>query len=231
MLSPMIAAVAARAMTISMLSFPRLATITGGDERGLARHRDAHGLDRDQREEQRVADVLGDVHERRPSTSRFYHAAVPALHDLRPRSRLARARGRAAHGPRRGPHARLRPARDQGDGRGLQPPRSPRWATTSCSATRSTCSLIRATSCIARFGGLHEFMGWAARSSPTPAASRSSRWATGRWPTRSRAAAARRAAPRRRARHRRGRRALPLATSTAPSASWRPRPRWRSRPR
>ena len=41
---------------------------------------------------------------------------------------------------------------------------------------------------IAELGGLHEFMGWDGRSSPTPAASRCSRWATARWPRRSSAA-------------------------------------------
>ena len=42
---------------------------------------------------------------------------------------------------------------------------------------------------IAEMGGLHEFMGWGGRSSPTRAATRCSRWATARWPTRSSAAA------------------------------------------
>ena len=93
----------------------------GGDQRGLARHRDAHRLDGDEQEDDRQADVLGDVHEGREG--RDHHSAssmlaVPAL-TITARDAGSRARaGRPAHRPRRGAHAGLRAAGDQGDGQG-----------------------------------------------------------------------------------------------------------------
>ena len=71
-----------------------------------------------------------------------------------------------------------------------------------------------------------------ARSSPTRAASRCSRWGTGRSPRRSSGARPSAGRPRTAACSRSRRRACAFApTSTAASGSWGPRPRWRSRPR
>ena len=91
--------------------------------------------------------------------------------------------------PRRGPHARVRPAGDQGrrqDARGPRGRRArlrhgarehvppvPRRPATSSSRASAACTTSSAGT---------------GRSSPTPAASRSSRWATAPSPTRSRAA-------------------------------------------
>ena len=164
----------------------------GGDQRGLARHRDAHRLDRDEQEDDRQADVLGDVQEGREG--RDHHPAssmlaVPAL-TITARDAGSRARaGRPAHRPRRGPHARLRARwRPRRRSRACCRPRSRRSATTSSSATPSTCSSIPATSASRASAACTSSWAGAGRSSPTPAASRSSRWATAPWPTRSRAA-------------------------------------------
>ena len=81
--------------------------------------------------------------------------------DHRPRRRLAGPRRASCAPPTarsaRPPSCRWRPRRRS---RGCCRPRSRPSATTWSSATPSTCSSTPATSCIARFGGLHEFMGW-----------------------------------------------------------------------
>ena len=107
-----------------------------------------------------------------------------------PRPGLARARRRPAHRARRGPHAGLRPAGDEGHRQGAEPARGP--------PTLGYDMVLGNTFHLFLDPG-HELIARArrparvhalgrARSSPTPAASRSSRWATARSPTRSRAA-------------------------------------------
>ena len=49
----------------------------GGDQRGLARDRDAHRLDRDEQEDDRKADVLGDVDEGREGRDHHPLLACP----------------------------------------------------------------------------------------------------------------------------------------------------------
>ena len=84
-----------------------------------------------------------------------------AARDPHARRRLARAHRDAAPRPRRGPHAGLRAAGDEGGAsRRSSSPRCARSASTWCSATRSTCSSRPGTSACAEFGGLHEFMRW-----------------------------------------------------------------------
>ena len=71
------------------------------------------------------------------------------------------APGRLLTAARRGPHARLRPARDarrRADARHRR--RSPGSATSWSSATPSTCILAPGPERIAALGGLHRFMGW-----------------------------------------------------------------------
>ena len=106
----------------------------------------------------------------------------------------------AAARPRRGPHARVRPARHQG---GRQDARGPRGRRAGLRhGARQHVPPVpharpRADPRARRPAPLP--CAGSARSSPTPAASRSSRWATARSPTRSRAA---RRSPARRARRR-----------------------------
>ena len=145
----------------------------------------------------------------------------------------SRARaGRPAHRPRRGPHAGLRPAGHEGDRQGPAAARGrrarlrhgPRQHVPPVPRARRTSSSRASAACTTSWAG-------GGRSSPTPAAFRSSRWATARSPTRSRGA--RRSAPTGRAACWRSRRraCASAPTSTARSGSWRPRRRWRSRPR
>ena len=160
----------------------------------------------------------------------LYDAAMPALRIIArdPASRARAGLLDTAHGD--GAHARLRAARDA------------RRACAGSSADEvaalgydivlgNTFHLFLAPGGelierLRRAAPLHGL--GSARSSPTPAASRSSRWGTGRSPTRSRAAAA---AAREAARSSRSRRRASASapTSTAPSASSARRPRWRSR--
>ncbi len=114
---------------------------------------------------------------------------MPALRIDRPRPRVARARRRAADRPRRGPHAGVRAARDEGDRAGLLR-RGGRGARLRDGARQHLPPVPAPRRRADRaLGGLHRFMGWERRDrSPTPAASRSSRWATARSPTRSRPA-------------------------------------------
>ena len=128
-----------------------------------------------------------------------------------PRPRLARARGRPADRPRRGPHAGLRPAGDQGDGQGLLPAEVAALGYDMVLGNTFHLFLDPGHELIARFGGLHEFMGWGG-----PIVTDSGGFQVfsmghgtvadeikGRAPHGG-------AAPGRRDRHRRGRRALPL---------------------
>ena len=118
-----------------------------------------------------------------------------AIRTRDPRSRARTGTLRLAHGEVRTPaFVPLATKAVVRDARGLRGRRS--WATRWCSATRSTSSSRPATSLIAAPGRparLHAL--GPARSSPTPAASRSSRWGTAPSPTRSRVA--RRGRPRR----------------------------------
>ena len=126
----------------------------------------------------------------------------------RPRSCRSPRRPRSSRCTRRGRRARLR----HGARQHLPPlhpagPRADRRSSAACTSS------------------------WAGggRSSPTRAASRSSRWATARWPRRS--SGARDAARVDGHLDRRGGRPLPLLHRRRASASWAPRPRWRCRRR
>ena len=125
-------------ISVPMSIWPSVGEQRGGDQRGLAGHRDAHRLDRDQREDARVADVRRDVDQgaRAPESTaialprRWRSGSSPAR--ARTRCRASRAAGRsrshtpwgealvsrghvggrrrAAHlAPRRGPPAALQP--------------------------------------------------------------------------------------------------------------------------
>ena len=112
---------AATAITASIDRLPAARDDAGGDQRGLARHRDAHRLDGDEQEDDRAgrrsAATSTKVARARahPASSML---AVPAL-TITARDAGSRARaGRPAHRARRGPHARVRAAGDEGDGQG-----------------------------------------------------------------------------------------------------------------
>ena len=89
---------------------------------------------------------------------------MPPMPALRIEARDPASRARAgvlqtAHGDVRTPA--FVPLATKATVKGLLPRRGRRRsATTWCSATPSTCSSTRGTSCIAGFGGLHDFMGW-----------------------------------------------------------------------
>ena len=157
---------------------------------------------------------------------------VPAPSTSTPRRRVARPHRHAAARPRRGPHAGLRPARHQGrgqDARGLRG-RRPRLR----HGARQHVPPVprarpRADRALRRPAPVHAL--GRARSSPTPAASRSSRWATAPSPTRSRAASAHGERAGHDPRDRGGGRALPLLPRRLRAVHGARRPRWRSRPR
>ena len=162
----------------------------------------------------------------RSRATALYDAAVPALRIIARDPAPARARGCAAHRARRGPHARVRAARDEGE---RARARAGEVAALGYEMVLgNTFHLFlrpgrRADRAARRAAPLHGLA--AARSSPTRAASRCSRWGTGRSPTRSRAAAAvaaRGSDPRDRG----GGRALPLLRRRRASASSARRPRW-----
>ena len=78
-LSPRIAAVAARTVSVAMSIWPAVREQRGADQRRLGRDRDAHRLDRDQREDERVADVRRDVDQGGEHAVNLYRAAAMAI--------------------------------------------------------------------------------------------------------------------------------------------------------
>ena len=76
------------------------------------------------------------------------------------RHRRAGAPGRVRDAARRGADAGVHAGRHAGRGEGDAPPRPPRPAPRSSSATPITCFLRPGDELIARRGGLHRFIGW-----------------------------------------------------------------------
>src|SRR3954447_13609804 len=116
MLSPTIAAIAASAMTAAMSKFPRLARIAAV----ISAVSPGNGMPIDS-----PAMISAMTGSPTWATSTMVASTPPTiaardrrLRDRRSRPRLARARRDAADGPRRGPHPRVRPARDEGDRQG-----------------------------------------------------------------------------------------------------------------
>ena len=124
----------------------------GEDHRRLTRQRNAERLDPDEQPEQREAQVLRDAEEACQHGRRRRGAALSRMPRC-PRCALSpatrrRARAPASCAPRTARSARPRSCRSRPRAAcaGSAPPRSRRSATTSCSATPSTCSCARGAS-------------------------------------------------------------------------------------
>ena len=135
----------------------------GGDQRGLARDRDAHRLDRDEQEDDRQADVLGDVQEGREGHDHHVASSMPAVPALTITARDAGSRARAgilrtAHGDVRTPA--FVPLATKATVKGMLPAEVAALGYDIVLGNTFHLFLDPGHERIARFGGLHDFMGW-----------------------------------------------------------------------